>query len=646
MNQKYPAFLQNLTLRLQTMIQVFSRIFSFCVKARVLPDGVMLRQVTKQEKPLQQKPKSQIKTIRQTGIFARAPSSTNLNDFHAQDGLMQQRLKLLALAFVALFGLFSFRLAMLGMNHELPQSLKETASSEVSGARPDIVDRNGEILATDVKTMSLFAEPRNVIDKDDAAEQLATVLSNVNQADLRQRLSSKKGFIWIKRNLTLDEQNAVFHLGLPGFGFLPEHRRVYPNGALAVHVLGTVNIDNEGVSGIEKYLDTQGLADLHTAGFATSSDALKPVQLSLDLRATYALRDELLQGLTRYQAIAGAGLILDVDTGEVIAMASLPDYQPGDAAGAQDKKNIDRLDVGVYEMGSTFKALSIAMALESGKVNLQTKLDARENLRYGSATIHDFHATHRMLTVPEVFVHSSNIGTARMALMVGVDAHKAFLRKMGQLTRLRTELPESAEPLVPQRWSELSTITIAFGQGLNVAPMQAAMAVSALVNGGMMMTPTFLKRSVEAAQSVATRVIRPETSDAMRYLMRLNAEIGSAKAANIPGYFVGGKTGTAEKIIGRHYSKDRVFNTFMAITPADKPKYLFVVLYDDPKSLPDKGCHTSACNAGEVTGKVIERIMPILNTPPNPVLPTQPFPLIAKLGGPAVYTPGNFGQAH
>jgi cell division protein FtsI (penicillin-binding protein 3) len=266
-------------------------------------------------------------------------------------------------------------------------------------------------------------------------------------------------------------------------------------------------------------------------------------------------------------------------------------------------------------------------------VNLRSSLDARQSLRYGRFTIHDFHAEHRMLTVPEVFIHSSNIGTARMAMMVGVDGHQAFLRKMGQLTRLRTELPESAEPLVPKHWGELNTITISFGQGLNVAPLQAIMAVGGLVNGGLLIKPTFLKRSEEDAKIDAPRVIRPEVSESLRYLMRLNAEIGSARNANIPGYFIGGKTGTADKLVHGHYAQDKVFTTFMAIVPADKPKYLVLALMDEPQAVPGTyGYHTAAWNSGEVTGKILERVLPLLGIAPQIQLPALPFPLLARMG--------------
>ncbi len=543
------------------------------------------------------------------------------------------RLRLVGLAFIGVFCVISGKLVYIGLKPEAPQTLKRAASEAVSGARPDILDRNGEVLATDIKTMSVFAEPRRIIDKDEAVELLTAVMPDVNATDLRERLGSRKGFVWVKRGITPSQQAEVYRLGLPGIGFLPENRRVYPNGPVAAHVLGFANLDNQGIAGIEKYIDGQGLADLHGAGFKLTAEDLKPITLSLDLKATHAVRDELAKGVAHFKAKSGAAAVMDVNTGEIVAFASLPDYDPNNPVDALDPDHINRLTVGVYEMGSTFKAISIAMALEANKVTLNSRLDARENLRYGRFTIHDFHAEHKMLTVPEVFKYSSNIGTARMAMLVGVDGHKAFLRKMGQLDRLRTELPESAEPLVPRNWSELNTITIAFGQGLNVAPLQAMMAVGALSNGGYMIKPSFLKRDSDDVRSQYPRVVRPEVSEELRYLMRLNATVGSAKKANIPGYFAGGKTGTADKIIHGRYAKDKVFTTFMSIIPADKPKYLFLVLMDDPQSLPETyGYHTAAWNSGVVCGNIMTRVAPLLDMAPAIALPQQPFPFVAKLG--------------
>lgn len=543
------------------------------------------------------------------------------------------RLRLIALAFVGVYGLIDAKLVMLGLSKEPPQSLKAVASDAVSGARPDLLDRHGEMMATDIKTMSVFAEPRRIIDKDEAVELLTAVLPDVDARELRNRIGSRKGFVWVKRGITQKQQEEVYRLGLPGVGFLPENKRVYPNGPVAAHVIGFTNLDNQGIAGIEKWVDGQGLGDLKGAGFDIKPQDLKPISLSIDSKATFAVRDELAKGIEHFKATAGSAAIMDVNTGEMIAYTSLPDYDPNNPVDALDPQHINRLNVGVYEMGSTFKAISIAMALEANKVTLRSTVDARDNLRYGRFTIHDFHATHRILTVPEVFVHSSNIGTARMAMMVGVDGHKAFLRKMGQLTRLQTELPESASPLVPAHWSELNTMTIAFGQGLNVAPLQAMMAVGALANGGSLITPTFLKRDSSDVRADFPKVVRPEVSEALRYLMRVNATLGSAKKIDIPGYFAGGKTGTADKIIHGHYSKDRVNTTFMSIVPADKPKYLFFVMMEDPQAAEGTyGFHTAAWNSGDVCGKIMERVAPLLNLPPNLTMPTAPFPTVAKLG--------------
>ena len=552
------------------------------------------------------------------------------------------RTRLVAIAFALVFLVIAGRLVMFGLKPQAEQVARSSASDQVAAARPDILDRNGEVLATDVKVTSIFAEPRRLIDKDEAVELLTAALPDVNAAELRRKLGSRKGFVWVKRAVTPKEQQEVFHLGLPGVGFLPENKRVYPNGPIAAHVLGYANLDGVGISGLEKYIDGQGLSDLSSMGFKVAADDLKPVTTSLDLRATYAVRDELEKGIARFHAKNGAAAIIDVNTGEVIAMASLPDFDPNQPADALDPNKINRISVGVYEMGSTFKALTIAMGLEDNKITLRSVVDARNSLQYGRFTIHDFHAEHKMMTVPEVFYHSSNIGAAKIAMMVGIQGHQDFLRTMGQLTRLRTELPESAEPLVPKHWGMLNTITIAFGQGINVAPLQSLMAVGALTNGGLLVTPTFLKRSIEDAQKDAPRVIRPEVSESIRYVMRLNAEIGSARNANIPGYFIGGKTGTADKLVHGHYDHDKVFTTFMAVLPADKPKYLFLTLMDEPQAIQGTyGYHTAAWNSGDVTGKIIERVTPLLGLPPMLNLPQLPFPLLARMGYGFANTPAH-----
>jgi cell division protein FtsI (penicillin-binding protein 3) len=538
------------------------------------------------------------------------------------------RVGLVILAFACVYTVVSGRLVYLAVSAD-GQHARRTGGDIVATARPDILDRNGEILATDVRMPSLFGEPRRIIDVDEAVELLTATIPDLNANELRERLSSKKGFVWLKREITKDQQHQIHRLGIPGIGFRSENKRVYPNGASVSHLIGHVNIDNQGIAGIEKWLDRSGLADLHSLGFANDRQQ-KPVELSVDLRVQHALRAELLAARQKFKAKAAAGLVTDVNTGEIVAMVSVPDYDPNDPREALDKDRINRLTTGVYEMGSTFKALTLAMALDSGKYTLGSQLDARAPLQYGRFRINDFHAQRRVLTLPEVFTYSSNIGTARMALGLGVEHHKAYLKKMGQLDRLRTEIPESAEPLVPKRWGELNTVTIAFGHGLSVAPLQAVMGISALMNGGKLIPPTFLKRNEQEAAKLARQVVKPETSERMRYLMRLNAEVGSAKKAEVKGFYVGGKTGTSEKVVNGRYSKTKLLTSFTAVLPADKPKYLVLIMLDEPQPLAEtKGYATSGWNAAPTTASVIAKIAPMLGVEPRFDLPTADRQILA-----------------
>ena len=531
------------------------------------------------------------------------------------------RVGLAIIAFAAIYAVIGGRLAMFAVGADSHSARQAAARDAIATARPDIVDRNGEVLATDVKAPSLFGEPRRIIDKDEAIELLTATLPDLETVEVRDRLSSRKGFVWLKREISAHQQQDIHRLGIPGIGFLRENKRVYPTGNEVAHVIGLVNIDNQGIAGMEKWLDNNGLADLHRAGLAT--DRLqRPVDLSVDLRVQHALRDELLKAKEKFHAKAASGLVSNVRTGEIVAMVSVPDFDPNSPKEAHDPDRINRLTTGVFEMGSTFKAFTLAMALDTGKYDLTSMWDARGPLHYGKFVIHDDEPKGRLLSMKEVFTFSSNVGAARIALSQGVEAHKAFLRKMGQLERLRTELPESASPLVPKHWAELNTVTIAFGHGIAVAPLQAVMGIDALVNGGYLIPPTFMKRTEQQAMEIAKRVIRPETSDKMRFLMRLNAVVGTARKADVPGYYIGGKTGTAEKVINGRYAKKRVLTAFTAILPADAPKYQLLIMLDEPQPLKETyGFITSGWNAVPTGGNVIARIAPLLGVEPRFDLP-------------------------
>jgi cell division protein FtsI (penicillin-binding protein 3) len=528
------------------------------------------------------------------------------------------RVGLAMLAFGAVYGIIAVRLVVFAVNGD-SHAERRASRDAIATARPDILDRNGTILATDVKSPSLFSEPRRIIDKDEAAELLTGALPDLDGAEVRERLNSRKGFAWLKRDITQQQQRDIHRLGIPGIGFLRENKRVYPNGSTVSHVIGLTNIDNQGIAGIEKWLDNNGLADLHRAGFA-SDRMQQPVELALDTRVEHALRDELLKAKAKFSAKAASGLVSNIRTGEIVAMVSLPDFDPNNPKEVHDPDRINRLTTGVYEMGSTFKTLTLAMALDSGKVNLNTMFDARYPLSYGKFKIHDTHPVPRPISLAEVFTYSSNVGAAKIALGQGVEAHKAFLKKVGQLDRLRTELPESAMPIVPKRWGDLNTITISFGHGIAVAPLQAVMAVNAMVNGGNLIPPTFMKRTEEEALAVAKRVIKKDTSDKVRYMMRLNAEVGSARKAEAvaKGYYLGGKTGTSEKVVNGRYSKKQVLNSFTAVLPMDNPQYQVLIMLDEPKALPEThGFITSGWNAVPTGGAVIARIAPLLGLEPR-----------------------------
>lgn len=529
-------------------------------------------------------------------------------------GRAKTRVIMMMALFFGVYSIIAGRLVYLGIQDV--EAAYIPARDRILASRPDITDRNGEVLATDIKTASLFAEPRRIVDADEAIERLRAELPSLDFNDTYRKLSSGAGFVWLKRELTPKQQSRIHSLGIPGIGFRSEKRRFYPGGTTASHLVGLVNVDNQGIAGLEKFIDDQGLADLEATGMTVQAD-LEPVRLSIDLRVQHIVRDELVRAMEKFHAIAAGAVVLNAKTGEVMAMASLPDYDPNNPFNAHKKDRLNRMSAGVYEMGSTFKAFTTAMALDSGKVKLEDSFDARRPIRIARFTINDFHGKRRWLTVPEIFIYSSNIGTAKMADKVGTDAHRAFLKRIGLLERLQTELPEVARPTEPKIWKKLNSITISFGHGVATTPLQTAVSAAAMLNGGKLIQPTFMPRTAEQAAGVATQVIDPQTSAAMRYLFRLNVEKGSGRRANVPGYFVGGKTGTAEKVVKGRYVNNKRFNAFLSGFPIHDPQYVVLVILDEPKpEKPGKGA-TAGINAAPTVANIIRRSAPLLGVKPE-----------------------------
>jgi cell division protein FtsI (penicillin-binding protein 3) len=531
--------------------------------------------------------------------------------------LTQARIRWMVLALVLGFGLVGGRLVQLGM--VVPDSTIEGQARDViTATRPPILDRNGLEMAVDIRVPSLFAEPRRIIDVEEAVRELRTVLPDLDEAWLRTRLTGDKGFVWVQRELSPAIQEKVMRLGIPGIDFITESKRFYPGMNEASHILGSTNIDNQGIAGIERHMDGEDVALLQELGLARGN-ALAPVELSVDMRVQHVMHEQLVDAMTRYQAVAAAGVMMDIHTGEIIALASVPDFDPNDPASALVKDSFNRVTSGIFEPGSIFKTVTMAAALDSGAVSITDQFDARFGVRFGRFTIDDFHGKHRILSLPEVYKYSSNIGTIRIMQAMGKDAYRAFLSTMGFDARVPFELPEMRLPTVPKEFSEVGAATASFGHGLSVSPLHMVSAYAAFVNGGNYIAPTLYRRDVAEAEPLYRRVLQPSTSEAIRYLMRLNALEGSGSQMNKEalGYRVGGKTGTAEKVVDGRYSSNKVTNFFASAFPLDNPRYAMVIMVDEPKAENPQSGTTAGWNAGAVTGRIVQRVAPMLGIAPD-----------------------------
>lgn len=470
--------------------------------------------------------------------------------------------------------------------------------------RADIVDRNGVLLATQLRTASMYADPHSIQDPEDVADKLLTVMPNLDRERLVSQLTSDRRFIWLKRNISPAEQAAIFKMGIPGVHFQTEERRIYPQGNLTSHIIGATNIDNQGLAGIEKTQDD----DLKTRR--------DPLKLTLDIRLQHVMRRELAAQVVKHRALGAAGMIMDVKTGEILSMVSLPDYDPTNIGAASEEARFNRNTLGVYEMGSTFKIFTTALALDKNVVGFSDGYDARQPIKVGRFTISDFHPENRWLSVPEIFMYSSNIGTVHMAMATGREQQQAFMNALGMTHRASVELPDRGDPLVPNPWRDVNMMTVSYGHGMAVSPLHLMRGVAAMVNGGTLPQPTLVKREgaeIEPGQ----RVISEKTSKLMRKLLRLVVVGGTGSKAEVPGYYVGGKTGTAEKAKNGRYAEKALMSSFVGAFPMQNPRYVLMVMMDEPKGdASTYGYATGGWVSAPVVSRVIQEMATLYGIPP------------------------------
>ena len=513
-------------------------------------------------------------------------------------------------AFASVYLVIALRLFDLcvipNLSEEDESSQKSFAASPIR--RADIIDRNGTILATSLPTVNLYANPRKVLNPEKAARKLVKVLPELDFDDTVKKLRRKGTFVYLKRNLTPAQQYQINYLGIPGLEFEDGEKRVYPHKNLFAHIIGTTNIDNEGISGIEKAMNER----------LTQSDI--PLMLSIDTGIQDTIREILKEGMEKFHAEGATAVLMDVNSGEIIAMVSLPDFDPNINRVKNQKALFNMATKGVYEPGSVLKIFNTAMSLESGKVKVSDSFDATQPLKLKYNVIKDYRGENRWLSVPEILVYSSNIGSARMALKVGGNEQRNFLEKIGFFEELDIEVAEKGQPIIPKRWSESTIATVAFGYGVAVSPLHVISGYAAVVNGGIYHSPSLIKDSPKTKEG--HRVISYNTSKAMRKLMRLVVTDGSGKRANVKGYEVGGKTGTANKLSERgKYVDKKVRTTFVSAFPISDPKYSLIVMLDEPKALKETwGFVTSGWNTVPTASKIITAIAPQLNLPANPEL--------------------------
>ncbi len=556
--------------------------------------------------------------IERENIRARAEKTRDRERARAE-----KRLLVLALLFFAGFTLIGIRMGQLAATEP---SEPQTASAEgpaILTQRADIVDRQGRILATNLVTHALYAQPQQMVDPAAAARGLAAIFPDLDEAALLKDFTGSRKFLWIRRKISPEQMQLVHEIGDPGLLFGPRETRLYPNGAIAAHVLGGASFGREGVDSAE-VIGTAGVEKTFDGWLRDPANGGAPLTLSLDLSVQSVVEEVLLGGMKLMNAKGAAAILMDVQSGEVVAMASLPDFdpnerpQPATKGDAGDSPLFNRAVQGVYELGSTFKIFAISQALDLGLVSPDTMVDTKDPFIWGKHRINDFHDYGAELSVMDVIVKSSNIGTAHIALMVGGARQQAFLKALGFFVPTDIELVEAptGKPLLPKKWADISTLTISYGHGLSASPLHLAAAYATIVNGGIKVSPTLLH---DAARPEGARVLSEKTSAIARTMLRQVVVRGTASMGEVPGYQVGGKTGTADKPKpGGGYYDEKVITTFASIFPASDPKYVLVVSLDEPvETSGSEPRRTAGWTSVPVAAEIIRRVAPMMGLRPE-----------------------------
>ena len=533
------------------------------------------------------------------------------------------RILVLGVMFFCAFLTIGGRMGVLA-NTEPTEPRSSVAGAQILAQRADIVDRKGRILATNFETHSLYAQPPQMIDPDRAAAKLVEIFPDLDRERLVKDFTGKRKFLWIKKKISPEQKQAVHDIGEPGLLFGPREMRLYPNGSLAAHVLGGASFGREGVHAAE-VIGVAGIEKEFDARLRDPAHGHEPLRLSLDLSVQAATERVLHGGMTLMNAKGATAILMEVKTGEIISVASLPDFDPNDRprppteGNPSDSPLFNRAVQGVYELGSTFKIFAVAQALELGLIEPSTVIDTAGPLRWGKHRIRDFRDYGNEMSATKVIVKSSNIGTARIAQMIGTERQQSFLKDLGFFEPTPVEIVEAdgAQPLLPPKWSELSTMTISYGHGLSASPMHLAAAYATLANGGRKVTPTLLRRP---AAQLGPRVMSEATARASLDMLRKVVSEGTASFGEVEGYAVAGKTGTADKPKerGGGYHEDKVIATFASVFPADDPQYVLVVTLDEPvETSGDEPRRTAGWTAVPVAAEIIRRVAPLLGLRPQ-----------------------------